>query len=49
MLLLIFPWLENDYLFCLPLGFCVFNSLNESIFQETDAAVTIKEIRMRDP
>lgn len=27
----------------------VFGSINESIFQETDAAASIKEIRRRDP
>jgi len=29
--------------------FIFFNSLNETIFQETDAAASMKEIRRRDP
>lgn len=33
----------------IPLIFIFRNSLNETIFQETDAATSMKEIRRRDP
>lgn len=37
-------YILSAHLVCL-----LFDSLNESIFQETDAAISIKEIRQRDP
>lgn len=44
----IFTVLSGNIFVCLY-ACAYFNSFNETLFQETDAAVTIKEIWQRDP